>query len=818
MDASGKNEDDFFSFSSSLQQPITASYSTKLSQNCVFEQVLVESWAPVKKSSDGYDAAHMGLCLASASTAPEVIRIGKENVLYGDEKAVWRQHVIEARKIAFATDYLKDMLLLTLKGGKAIPIQEITLDFTRNFSRLYLYEYVMVADPESDPKKDHSFFNILTPLFQTVATRLIAQTTHKANTTYEYTFSREAIMAIIREEAQKANVGPEIIETYLGNLQDTHFTLECSVNENKIHGIDYMTHNPKTFVRTYKSQDKPVSESIDSASDSSMMNGDWLQPADLEEIVQFEKHHSSSFFGNTALVRTRVRTIICFPKADSFLQDLHFQFESQSLITDMLKNPHQTQLVFIQSDDHWIPCILRKDHNMLRISVADSQNLDRQNEPIIQKIVTTYEDTFKQPAKDKKPKLDDLFNQPAPVTPALAVPDEKDKTDKINYDAPLAQFSLEDLPTLEQLFGGTVPNDIKVRVAQLKNGSSKVKAAGTKIKNCLILYGPPGTGKSTIAQVMARIAGWDMLFMSGGAFRNAYQGSSKAILDGLFAEAKRRNRPTVVIIDEIDGTSSKLEANSYTQEDNRAVKVLITTLDQYRHDPNLFVICTTNNPEKIDPAILRRFTCIEVPLPDFNARKQILEHYLEKNLVKIDGTEFGSASSDFVDALASATDGFSGDALEDMVSNAALYAEQKLHPEKKVGMTFWFRGIDTQKSFWQNMQGLLNNPYVPLLHYAGGYKPTEFDRHLYSQFKRHQKVRHDVEKRENAEDPVNKLMKKPFREKLKTFAWNTASTVHYGICTSIGHDVYAYFLRNPALMTYLKARRGLNGLRGINAF
>ena len=250
----------------------------------------------------------------------------------------------------------------------------------------------------------------------------------------------------------------------------------------------------------------------------------------------------------------------------------------------------------------------------------------------------------------------------------------------------------------------------------------------------------------------------------------------------------------------------KLEPHTSTQEDNRAVKVLITTLDQYRHDPNIFVICTTNNPEKMDPAILRRFTCIEVPLPNYITRKQILEHYLKRQGIPVSDEDENAVSPGFLESLVCATDGFNGDALEDMVSNAHLHTKLELEPEHNVGMGFWLRGIDTSKSLYKNVMGLLENPYVPLIHWLGGYRITELDNHLYSQYKRHAKLKTEIEKRERANDPINKTWNQSWSLKTKAAALSILSSIQHGICTGIGGDIYSVAIKQPAKDAWEKVR------------
>ena len=154
----------------------------------------------------------------------------------------------------------------------------------------------------------------------------------------------------------------------------------------------------------------------------------------------------------------------------------------------------------------------------------------------------------------KKKELQNQIIKSKEVKEKKSTDDEK-RAVKVNYDAQLSGYGLDDLPSLEDLFGGKVPNNIQIRIRQIKEltkeeiPADKKAKIGTIIKNCTLFYGPPGTGKSTIAYVItllaAQLAGHDIdvVYAGGGDFRDAYQGSGKAKLDALFAEAVNRKNP-----------------------------------------------------------------------------------------------------------------------------------------------------------------------------------------------------------------------------------------------------------------------------------
>ena len=100
---------------------------------------------------------------------------------------------------------------------------------------------------------------------------------------------------------------------------------------------------------------------------------------------------------------------------------------------------------------------------------------------------------------------------------------------------------------------------------------------------------------------------FELVFTNAARFRTAFQGSTNESMKRLLKAATSKKKPCIVIIDEIDGTTAKLGPHNSTQEDNRANKALIDMLDLVRHNRRIFFIATSNFPEKMDSAVLRRF-------------------------------------------------------------------------------------------------------------------------------------------------------------------------------------------------------------------
>ena len=738
-----------------------------------------------------------------------------ESVLFPQTKIEpknWRSDVIESRALAYARDYIKDALILTMKGAKKVPFNLNIFDYTQ----LELEKDVVTFEDNALSAKQqeelYGIVGLLPTVAQTVvqaAAPLAGKIEYPAGTgSYTFTIAPNAVIAAITQEAIKKSTDEKIaailravymrltesavVESYFTTVPSFAFSLTVGNNKNQI-TVSGASKEAAPLIRTYGPE---------VGLDKTDYNGTALSTADLSTLAINEKKNPSGLFDNT-FEKMPFHCVEAISLVDHW-KDLEIEIKCKWL-TDQLKAAGDTYhaLILAKTGEQWLSIVVYKNKNTVHFFVADSQNYDRREDPVIKKLSLAA--TAGMTSGKNNEKFPDLINTLKPATGGdVKAPGSEEKpAEAVNYDAPLAAFKIEDRPKIEQYFGGKIPNNVQVHINLLKQAKEqKTQLAtgtkvGTKIKNCLLFYGPPGTGKSSVAQLVALMAGWEILFISGGAIRNAYQGSSAAILGALFGEAKKRNKPCVIIIDEIDGTSSKLNPHTSTQEDNRAVKVLITTLDQYRYDPNIRVFCTTNNPENIDPAILRRFTCIEIPLPNYKTRLQILEHYLKENGVVVceQSDEAirnnpAAVSPEFLEMLACATNGLSGDALEDIVCQAATHYQQGLEPEDAIELGFRFNGIDWKyKPIIANLSALAQYPFAPLLHVLGGYVNTAMDQHLYGHYKRHMKVKADVERKEKENDPYNRTAKLNWKEKIKAFLWSSATSMHHGVMTSIGGDI-----------------------------
>jgi proteasome regulatory subunit len=157
----------------------------------------------------------------------------------------------------------------------------------------------------------------------------------------------------------------------------------------------------------------------------------------------------------------------------------------------------------------------------------------------------------------------------------------------------------------------------------------------------ILLYGPPGTGKTLIAKAVAHNARATFIRMSGSELVHKFIGEGAQLVRELFAMARDR-APSIVFIDEIDaiGSMRTQDGTSGSAEVQRTLMQLLAEMDGFENRGDVRIMAATNRVDMLDPALLRpgRFDRIlEVPLPDQNARLEILKiHSAAMHLRNVD--------------------------------------------------------------------------------------------------------------------------------------------------------------------------------------
>jgi cell division protease FtsH len=215
--------------------------------------------------------------------------------------------------------------------------------------------------------------------------------------------------------------------------------------------------------------------------------------------------------------------------------------------------------------------------------------------------------------------------------------------------------------------------DAKEIVAFLKD-PEKFTRIGAKIPRGALLIGPPGTGKTLLGRAIAGESGVPFIYVSGSEFIELYVGVGASRIRDLFRKARNvaSRHPTkyaIIFIDEIDAVGSRrTDADSgASKEHNQTLNQLLTEIDGFVPNSNVFVIGATNRIDMLDPALVRRLTRkIYMGLPDRKGREAILKIHMR-------GRKFDPSVTPQEFAKRTPL-GFSGDDLANAVNEAAISA------------------------------------------------------------------------------------------------------------------------------------------------
>ncbi|KAK9807627.1 hypothetical protein WJX72_004612 [[Myrmecia] bisecta] len=204
-----------------------------------------------------------------------------------------------------------------------------------------------------------------------------------------------------------------------------------------------------------------------------------------------------------------------------------------------------------------------------------------------------------------------------------------------------------------------------------KNPAALARIGATPPRGVL-LYGPPGCSKTLLARAVANEAKLNFLAVKGPELFSKYVGESEKAVAALFARA-RAAAPAIIFFDEIDGLAGSRGDGSAGGADvgERVMSQLLTAMDGLQARVGVVVIAATNRPDRVDAALLRpgRFDrLLYVPPPDAAARAAVFAVHTKRTPLAPDVD---------LQALAAATEGYTGADITAVIREAALAALQE---------------------------------------------------------------------------------------------------------------------------------------------
>lgn len=149
------------------------------------------------------------------------------------------------------------------------------------------------------------------------------------------------------------------------------------------------------------------------------------------------------------------------------------------------------------------------------------------------------------------------------------------------------------------------------------------------------LTGPPGVGKSVMAEALADALGLKVVELRPQSYRSMWYGSTEKMLNAIFKQIIRRRRSIALIIDDAEFISSR----KFTMHEAH-ISEISTILYHLQRPDRPFTVLTANNPELIDPAILRPGridVTVVIGYPDRSMRRKALLRNAERYSIKIKG-------------------------------------------------------------------------------------------------------------------------------------------------------------------------------------
>ena len=181
----------------------------------------------------------------------------------------------------------------------------------------------------------------------------------------------------------------------------------------------------------------------------------------------------------------------------------------------------------------------------------------------------------------------------------------------------------------------------------------------------LLLLGVQGCGKSLAAKAAAGVFGVPLLRLDFGVLYNKYYGETERNLRRALETAELM-APCVLWMDEIEKAIARSSSDEDGGVSRRLLGALLTWMAEKKKP--VFLVATANDIAQLPPELIRKGRFDEiffVDLPSDPHRRDILSIHLRKR--NMDPAQFD------MDALAAATEGFSGSEIEQAIVSA-IYA------------------------------------------------------------------------------------------------------------------------------------------------
>ncbi|MBO0686226.1 MAG: 26S protease regulatory subunit, partial [Candidatus Dormibacteraeota bacterium] len=187
-------------------------------------------------------------------------------------------------------------------------------------------------------------------------------------------------------------------------------------------------------------------------------------------------------------------------------------------------------------------------------------------------------------------------------------------------------------------------------------------AAGRSLKRGMLLYGLPGTGKTLTAMYLcSQMKGRTTILTTGRGLG----------MVGTVSQLARELEPSLVVIEDVDLIAEERGQPHPFMRSGPLLFELLNELDGLRDDADVIFVLTTNRADILEPALAARpgriDLAIELPLPDADARRRLLELYSRG--LTLDGVD--------EDVVVAGTEGAAPAYLKELLRKAAVLALER---------------------------------------------------------------------------------------------------------------------------------------------
>ncbi|NUP52526.1 MAG: AAA family ATPase [Catenulispora sp.] len=210
---------------------------------------------------------------------------------------------------------------------------------------------------------------------------------------------------------------------------------------------------------------------------------------------------------------------------------------------------------------------------------------------------------------------------------------------------------------------------IEEQILGVNRHRAALLAHGQHLKRGVLLFGPPGTGKThTVRYLMSRLPETTVLILTGNML----------IMIKQACEVARALEPSLLVVEDVDLIAQDRSMGPHT---NPLLFQMLNEMDGLDGDADVTFVLTTNRVDALEPALAMRpgrvDHAVEVPLPDADGRRRLLELYRGGLDLDLSGSEA------LIERMAGVTASF----VKELIRRAALIAmtEQEGKDEEDSG-------------------------------------------------------------------------------------------------------------------------------------